>query len=225
MTATTPPSRIELSPVGSMNYHMLRELIDEFDILQLQHGAEIGVLYADTSTYLLSSFPQLALLSVDPYLPYEEIEKERTESSMSTYEALAHERLAAFGPRASLVKATSLEAVEAVPNEYFDFVFIDALHTYEAVRNDIAAWTSKIRPGGLLSGHDISWGGVKQAVEEYAAARQVKIYQTPLLSDIWYTFITPDGTPTNAPRSQASRRAGLEILAKKYGVPIEGLDK
>lgn len=35
-----------------------------------------------------------------------------------------------------------------------DFVFIDAHHTYEAVTEDINYWYPKVKPGGILAGHD-----------------------------------------------------------------------
>ena len=31
---------------------------------------------------------------------------------------------------------------------------MDADHSYDSVRNDVAAWRSKVRPGGILCGHD-----------------------------------------------------------------------
>ncbi len=47
-------------------------------------------------------------------------------------------------------------------------VFIDAEHTYDAVRADIAAWRPAIVPGGYISGHDYLWdpATVKRAVDE-----------------------------------------------------------
>lgn len=50
-------------------------------------------------------------------------------------------------------------------------VFIDADHSYEAVREDINCWWPNIKASGVLAGHDIdmvreSWPGVKKAVTE-----------------------------------------------------------
>ena len=52
---------------------------------------------------------------------------------------------------------------------WVDFVFIDAEHTYEGVRDDIIAWSPKVRPGGIIAGHDYTperFPGVVAAVDE-----------------------------------------------------------
>ncbi len=48
------------------------------------------------------------------------------------------------------------------------FVFIDADHRYHPVANDISLWRAKVKPGGILGGHDYTaeWPGVVQAVDE-----------------------------------------------------------
>ncbi len=50
-----------------------------------------------------------------------------------------------------------------------DFIFLDALHTHEAVRTDIDRWGSLVRPGGILAVHDYgsdAFPGIAQAVQE-----------------------------------------------------------
>jgi SAM-dependent methyltransferase len=45
------------------------------------------------------------------------------------------------------------------------FVFIDADHDFEPCSNDIRAWLPKVRPGGILAGHDFhTYESVRQAV-------------------------------------------------------------
>lgn len=50
--------------------------------------------------------------------------------------------------------STSIEAASIIADGILDLVFIDADHSYQSVAADIAAWRSKIRPGGVLCGHD-----------------------------------------------------------------------
>jgi hypothetical protein len=70
------------------------------------------------------------------------------------------------------LKISSLDAVKKFRDESLDFVFIDASHEYEDVKKDIEAWLPKVKPGGILAGHDYhgdenDWfPGVKQAVNE-----------------------------------------------------------
>lgn len=45
-------------------------------------------------------------------------------------------------------------------------VFIDGSHKEEDVKADIDAWFMKVKPGGILAGHDIDEPGVRAAVEE-----------------------------------------------------------
>jgi hypothetical protein len=58
------------------------------------------------------------------------------------------------GQRASVLRLDSVTAAQTFENHSLDVVYIDAEHTFDAVVRDIQAWAPKIRPGGLLCGHD-----------------------------------------------------------------------
>jgi len=179
------------TPIGSMNYNVLRNLILQGNILQLNRGAEIGVLYGDTSFYLLKELPSLTLFSVDPYVAYQDGDRERAQAELNQYEAITRDKLAGFGPRSQMIKKFSVDAARDIPDRSLDFVFIDANHDYDSVQKDIAAWYPKVRPHGLISGHDYrSFTGVTKAVDEFAAANALQGYCTPMESDIWF-FVAP----------------------------------
>ena len=65
----------------------------------------------------------------------------------------------------------SVEVANRFPDESFDFIFIDADHEYESVLSDLCAWFPKLKPGGIIAGHDWSpeFLGVEKAVKEFFA--------------------------------------------------------
>jgi predicted O-methyltransferase YrrM len=180
------PGQIVPTPVGSMNYNVLRALLEEGNIIKLQRGAEIGVLQASTSVHLLKSFPDLKLYCVDPFCDYSKDEPERTQESMSQHEITARSRLQVFGERAEIIKNFSVEASKQIPDHSLDFVFIDAIHSYEAVKADLEAWYPKVRHDGLIAGHDFSWSGVKEAVQGFIQPISKPGFHTPSTSDVWF---------------------------------------
>jgi hypothetical protein len=51
-------------------------------------------------------------------------------------------------------KNFSTEIADLFPDNYFDLVYIDACHTYEAVTQDINISIPKIKSNGFIAGHD-----------------------------------------------------------------------
>jgi len=79
------------------------------------------------------------------------------------------------------MKGRSVEVAKSFADESLDFVFIDADHTYEAVKADLEAWFPKVRKGGIVSGHDyVEYQnfGVIKAVDEFTAKHGYKIELT-----------------------------------------------
>lgn len=108
---------------------------------------------------------------------------------------------APFSGLLDVVVADSRAAAEDVDDESLDCVFIDAYHAYEAVSADIRAWAPKVKPGGILCGHDWGWPSVKVAVRE-AFGRSVSAWET-----IWYTRSTSRGVHPVAIIEKHARRA------------------
>lgn len=56
--------------------------------------------------------------------------------------------------RGIMIRATSEIASMMFQNRSLDFVYIDANHAYEFVKQDIALWYPKVKKGGYICGHD-----------------------------------------------------------------------
>ena len=65
-----------------------------------------------------------------------------------------------------VIEGDSAASAERFADGSCDFVFIDAAHDHDSVVRDILAWIPKIRPGGLMAGHDYPCGDVWAAVLE-----------------------------------------------------------
>lgn len=85
--------------------------------------------------------------------------------------------------KCTLIKSDSVSAGAKFDDEFFDFIYIDAAHTYNNVSADMGAWWPKLRQGGIFAGDDYTinpyentlaaappnepWG-VHAAVQEFA---------------------------------------------------------
>lgn len=68
-----------------------------------------------------------------------------------------------------IIRKSSVEAAKDFQDGSIDFLFIDAGHTKEEVKEDAKVWLPKMKPNGLISGHDYQpdvWMGVCEAVDE-----------------------------------------------------------
>lgn len=82
------------------------------------------------------------------------------------------------------IRKPSLEAVSDFEDGSIDFIFIDAEHTYKAVSNDLSAWYSKVKNGGILCGHDFDHLPVKNAVIDFAT--KMKLIVIPISRSSWH---------------------------------------
>jgi cephalosporin hydroxylase len=93
-------------------------------------------------------------------------------------------------PLSKYYKAIRIDSVEASTmfEDYsLDFVFLDADHSYEGILKDLHAWDRKIKPGGIIAGHDYKntdFIGIEKAVHEFYGENNInKSFQKEL---VWY---------------------------------------
>lgn len=89
-----------------------------------------------------------------------------------------------------LVSLDSLIASCKFPDQWAQFVFIDASHKYEQTKADIRLWSRKVQAGCYLAGHDYNMEEVGQAVREVIPRDRLEIIQTEKGLGVWAVKIT-----------------------------------
>ena len=124
--------------------------------ISIKSGVEVGVMKGGNAKYILDMFPSLEkLYLVDCWhLDDYEIsgEKYPRASEKENY-YITQAVLEPYKNRVVFVPNISRNAVDKV-NEELDFVYIDANHAYEWVKEDFTLWYPKVRKGGIIGGHD-----------------------------------------------------------------------
>ncbi len=86
-----------------------------------------------------------------------------------------------------ICKNFSVDCAKNFPDEYFDWVYLDADHSEKAVLDDLSHWYPKVKCGGFISGHDCNpdpnniayeWFGVDNALLKYFNKNHDDIYLT-----------------------------------------------
>lgn len=139
--------------------HFLKHLIESNGYKTM---AEIGVRDGRTTFHLLDAISDLTIYGVDL-------------SNKGYYNDTVKSK---YGDRLIPIEGNSHNVHKKVP--MVDIVFIDADHSYNGCRNDILLYRSKVKSGGILSGHDIDFPGVNKAVNEL-----VKVYDVGP-NNVWF---------------------------------------
>ena len=159
------------------------------DILRELPGplvVEIGVYVGRLSHRLLAARPDIYLHMVDPWAETGAEAYAQTDDFMARQTAERHEAVMATALRAvapyqgryTVHRMTSEQACPHFQDGSLDLVFIDGDHSYEGCALDIRLWWPKVRPGGVLSGHDYRTDkdyGVIRAVDEFKGGRELRL--------------------------------------------------
>jgi predicted O-methyltransferase YrrM len=146
-------------------------------------GAEVGVFDGYYSEILCQQIPDLDLYSIDPWQAYPGYGDHMNQKRLINAYELAQVRLKPY-PRCQLVKKFSIEAAKDFVDGSLDFVYIDANHGYGHVKEDLKAWTPKVREGGVVCGDDYYMMrsgniGVIRAVNEFVEEHGYDLQTTP----------------------------------------------
>lgn len=120
--------------------------------------AEVGVWHGDTTrTYLpLVAKYHGTMYAIDHFLGSESVHgvhacgQAQADETMQRFE----ETTKPWQECVRILCGSSHFMLETLPDASMDFIFIDADHRYSFVKKDIEISLRKMRPGGILAGHD-----------------------------------------------------------------------
>jgi len=150
-------------------------------------GAEVGVENGFFARRVLDQWRGRLLYLVDVWQPMDDYwdvtNAPEREQVLRLHRAV--ENVAPHWGRVRIVQERSENAARLVPDAALDWVYLDANHEYGHVLRDLELWAPKVRPGGLIAGHDFldeerhilgvrTVYGVKRAVHEFFPGRRVE---------------------------------------------------
>ena len=115
-------------------------------------GVEVGVERGVYTEVLCRANPQAKIYGVDAWQHYDEYRDHVSQEKLDGFYEDAAQRLAPYD--CELIRKFSLEAARDFEPESLDFVYIDGNHSLEYVIEDISRWSKRVRPDGIVSGHD-----------------------------------------------------------------------
>ena len=113
-------------------------------------GVEVGVDQGEYGIQLCQA--GLKVYGVDSYIAYKEYKEDR--SYESHYE-IAKKNLKDYDY--TIINKLSSEALNEFEDESLDFVYIDGNHAFPYAAADIFGWETKVKKGGIVSGHDYAF--------------------------------------------------------------------
>ena len=129
---------------------------------------EIGT-YTGESTVLFSRKAK-KVFTIDPYIQNYDPNDGAGETDLQQVKAIFFERLRNSNSTDKVYQYQELSktAKTHFKDKSVDIVYIDGLHTYEGVKEDIKNYLPKIKSGGYIAGHDYcdKFSGVIKAVNE-----------------------------------------------------------
>lgn len=147
--------------------------------LGLRVGAEIGVADGRNALTLCQQIPDIDLHCVDPWTRYPDNPRGGGQHQHDQNFALAQDRLRDY--RVTFHRGMSMDVVREFAPHSLDWVYIDGHHGFDYVMQDLIEWSTRVKPGGIVAGHDyyhFQQSGVVEAVDAYTKAHGITEWWT-----------------------------------------------
>lgn len=176
------------------------------------HIVEVGAFYGRSTTAMARANPAASITSIDTFedVPwtarYAAQYKDVPRFSLSAFESYTQnlpnvQALAGPSPQVAADWATPI-----------DLYFEDAVHGNPGLKQNIAFWTARLRPGGIACGHDYNrrFPDVKTEVDALAARWNTSV---SVVGSLWAVQkpLRPGAPATAAPMPRLSRQPRLTL--------------
>jgi len=187
------PAFREIPPLTAAHLDNARLFASRYDMIaQLGIGAggvvtEVGVALGDFSQFILDTLKPSRFVAIDTF-DMRNLTNiwGRTSAEVfagKTHEEFYRDRFASEGERVKICTGLSDQVLAGFPDHSFDFIYVDAYHSYEAVRDDAVVASRKIKPNGVVVFNDYTTFdrylnapyGVVEAVNELVVAGSWKV--------------------------------------------------
>jgi predicted O-methyltransferase YrrM len=145
-------------------------------------GAEIGTYSGSFAITMSVNNPDCKLYCIDAWATYEGLNDYTDADYLNDIYQLVTQRLSKYKD-IEIIRELSMDAVKRFEDESLDFVYIDANHEFPYVAEDIFYWAKKVKPGGIVAGHDYlqipredGLIQVKEVVHAYTEAFNIKTW-------------------------------------------------
>ena len=197
------------------NREDLPDLLNKLNLTN--KGVELGSFKGDFAKNITSKWMG-KLYMIDVWRPLSDEEYDDISNHKNHIDAysIAMNTIKGFEEKTFMLRMDGSEGAKLFADESLDFVYIDANHTYESVKEDIDTWYRKVKKGGLVMGHDYlpdyfyegkeeknqalytfpdgkpeeakytGMFGVNPAVDEFAKEKNYKVYKTDEFLATWW---------------------------------------
>lgn len=123
-------------------------------------GAEVGVYKGSFTEKLCRA--GLKMYAIDPWMAYQGAGRTQTEQNRQNFLFGHAQRTLAPYKTCEIIRSTSMDALKYFEDNSLDFVYLDGDHSFKHIAADLVEWTKKVKPGGIVSGHDYFYFGPRQ---------------------------------------------------------------
>jgi hypothetical protein len=100
-----------------------------------------------------------------------------SQEEQNHHKQIAEKNLKIYRSVCSWLFMNSIDAVENIPDNSLDFIYIDGDHRYEVVKKELELYCDKVKSNGIIAGHDFNSAnlGVVKAVLTFASEMDWKV--------------------------------------------------